>query len=591
MSTLTLNFSNFENVPNRTNRLRVTAVQPFNNTYDSITVTIDPSSDLQWAFEGYNSGGTRIVDVYWLSNGYTLDMSSVSGISNVRTFDFWFRHSDNSDISSSDVLSVTCQIELEETDSGWYIGADGITNEEFIDDVPYMAKPFPLSIWQCDPAIDSGIAYVPLFPDAVALEPIPVKQLPYIMVYDIQTPQSTLAMQNNNGLAILTPTVCEEEEELCGAWTLNMEHPIDPEGRWKLLQEGNILRAGGQLFTIKYTEEVWQGNSGKIVLNAEHIFYQYADNWIFANPANRVSIVSYTGTDFIRQMESHLTEKIVIEGGQVYAYTWNSDLHFENNPYNLRLEDGKNPVDLILGEDGLISAKGGELHRDNFYYSVKNRKEGASDNGFDLRIGKNLTGIKRTVDTTSLCTYYRLYESNSGQYVDWMWVTDGTGTYWTNYLPHHVVRSETVSYPPNPKGYMDELQQEAYERFQKICKPYICYEIDLEDVRQNPDFEIVSAESMRCGDIGTVYDEHLGGALKLEITGTTYDRITGKCKKIVIGQKQSFVYHPNTPIVWDVDGQPIEPEISGYKIWVQDSTGRFLKDSTGRKIVIVPPAT
>lgn len=589
MSVQTITYTSFENVPNRTNRLHMTSMQAYTG-FPYIIATLYGSQGLEWAFEGYDSNGTMIVDIGWLPNGYNLDLSQTYRIDEVTEWEIWLRFSENYDISPSDVSSVECEYEVEDP-SGWYVDAHGIQNHEFSDDVPYMEKPFPVSIWQCDPAIDSGIAYVPLFPDAVALEPIPVPQIPYIMVYGIQTPQSTLAMQNNNGLAILTPTVCEEEEELCGAWTINMEHPIDPEGRWKLLQEGNILRAGGQLFTIKYTEEVWQGNSGKIVANAEHIFYQFADNWIFANPANRVSIVSYTGTDFFRQMESHLTDKIVIPGGQSYAYTWNSNLRFDNNPYILRLEEGRNPVDLILGEDGLISAKGGELHRDNFYYSVKTRKEGASDNGFDLRIGKNMTGIKRTVDTSSLCTYYRLYESNSGQYVDWMWVTDGTGTYWTNFLPHHVVRSESVSYPPNIKGYMDELQQEAYERFQKICKPYICYEIDLEDVRQNPDFEIVSAESLRCGDIGTVYDEHLGGTLKLEITGTTYDRITGKCKKIIIGQKQSFVYHPNTPIIWNADGEPIEPEISGYKIWVQDSTGRFLKDSTGRKIVINSPTT
>lgn len=583
MSTQTVTVTSFENVSGNNTRLHFTELYDYSFCAE-FSVTLTGSANLQWNFVGYDSGGNIVVDKYWYDSEYMLTLLDVTNIDRVVKWELWIRFSNNAAITPADITSAVCTLSNE--DSGWYIDADGITNEEFLDDVPYMAKPFPLSIWQCDPRIDSGFAFVPLFPDAVALEPIPVKQLPYIMVYDIQTPQATLAMQNNNGLAILTPTMCEDEEELCGAWTLSMEHPIDPEGRWKLLQEGNILRAGGQLFTIKYTEDVWQGNSGKIVVNAEHIFYQYADNWIFSNPANRVSIVSYTGTDFFRQMESHLTDKIVIPGGQCYAYTWNSNLRFDNNPYILRLEDGRNPVDLILGEDGLISAKGGELHRDNFYYSVKNRKEGASDNGFDLRIGKNLTGIKRTVDTTSLCTYYRLYESNSGQYVDWMWVTDGTGTFLTNYLPHHIVRSETVSYPPNIKGYMDELQQEAYERFQKICKPYICYEIDLEDVRQNPDFEIVSAESMRCGDIGTVYDEHFGGTLRLEITGTTYDCITGKCKKIVIGQKQSFVYHPNTPIVWDVDGHPIEPEIVGYKIWVQDSTGRFLKDSTGRKIVI-----
>lgn len=584
--TVTVTSAGFENVSGNNTRLHFTALYDYSFCAE-FSVTLTGGENLQWNFVGYDSGGNIVVDKYWYNSGYVLGLLDVPIIDSVAKWELWIRFEDNSSITPADISSAVCTLSTE--DSGWYIGSDGITNEEFLDDVPYMAKPFPLSIWQCDPAIDSGIAYVPLFPDAVAIEPVPVPQSPYITIYGITTPQSTLALQNNNGLAILTPTVCEDEEELCGAWTLNMEHPIDPEGRWQLLQEGNILRAGGQLFTIKYTEEVWQGNSGKVVVNAEHIFYQYSDNWIFANPVNKVSIAAYSGASFLQQIETALTDKTVISGGQIYAFTWSSNMHYDKR-LAVTLESGRNPVDLILGDDGMISAKGGELNRDNFYFSVRERKEGASDNGFDIRIGKNMTGIKRTIDTTSLCTYYRLYEGNSGQYVDWRWV-DTPVPYLSHLIPHHIVRSEVVTYDQDGKDYMDRLQQEAYERFQKVNKPYICYEIDLEDVRQNPDFEIVKAESLRCGDIGTVYDRHFGWTLRLEITGTTYDRITGKCKRIVIGQKQSFVYHPTTPIVWGSDGEPVEPEIVGYKIWVQDSTGRFLKDSTGRKIVIVPPAT
>ena len=536
MSTQTVTATSFENVSGNNTRLHFTALYDYSFCAE-FSVTLTGSNNLQWNFVGYDSGGNIVVDKYWYDSEYMLTLLDVTNIDRVTKWELWIRFSNNAAITPADITSAVCTLSNE--DSGWYIGTDGITNVEFLDDVPYMSQPFPLSIWQCDPAIDSGIAYVPLFPDAVELNPVPVPQIPYIMVYDIHTPQSTLAMQNNNGLAILTPTACEDEEELCGAWTLNMEHPIDPEGRWKLLQEGNIIRAGGQLFTIKYTEEVWQNNSGKAVVNAEHIFYQYADNWIFASPQDVVLISAFTGRTFLDQMQTYLTDKIVIHGGQVYAYTFSSNMHYGQKPYNLKLESGTNPVDLILGEDGMISAKGGELHRDNFYFSVRDRKEGASDNGFDIRIGKNMTGIKRTIDTTSLCTYYRLYEANSGQFVDWMWVIDGLETFWTSYLPHHIVRSETVSYTQDGKDYMDRLQQEAYERFQKVNKPYICYEIDLEDVRQNPDFEIVSAESLRCGDIGTVYDEHLGGTLKLEITGTTYDRITGKCKKSSSGRSRA----------------------------------------------------
>ena len=469
--------------------------------------------------------------------------------------------------------------------SGWYIGADGIDNHEFLPDCAYLEAPFPVSIWQCDPAVDFGIAHIPLFPDAVPIKPVPVKQNPYIVVYDIQTEQAVLATQMNNGLAILVPTFCEDTEELCGMWCLNMEHPCDPEGRYKLLKEGNIVRAGGQLFTIKRTEEVEEGNSRYVSIYAEHIFYQFSDEWIYADPINPVSIVGFSGVTVLNEIDTHLSELIVIPGGQRYTFNHHSDLVFGGKPYYVHLENGTNPVDLILGENGLISAKGGELHRDNFYFSVDERKETARDNAFDIRIGKNLKGIKRTIDTSALCTIFQLTETNTGAWVRWGWDTalPNIGI-WRSFLPHHIFRSDLITLQEGFKYYV--LEQAAYERFKQNSMPVICYEIDIEDVRNNPDFQIIADESLQCGDIGKVYDEFLGGTVMLEITGTVYDRITGKCKSLVIGQKQSFVYHPVAPIIWDEDGEPIEPDPMGGEIWVQDSTGRYLYDSTGRKIVL-----
>lgn len=588
MATQTVTYTDFENVPSRPNRLHMTTMQAFNGT-PYIIATLNGSQGLEWAFEGYDANNTMIVDIGWLPNGYNLDLSQTYRIDEVTQWEIWLRFSENYDISPADITSVVCQLEVEEG-SGWYVGRDGITNEEFLDDVPFMAKPYPLSIWQCDELVDNGFAHVPLFPDAVKIDPQPVRQSPYIVVYDIRATQAELSVPNNNGLAILTPSMCEETEELCGMWSVQMEHPCDPENRWKLIQEGNILRVNGQLFTIKKTEQYWDGASGKVTAYAEHIWYQYGDNWIFADPINVISYASKDTQSAIDDINTLLTEKTYISGGVQYAFHGygKADGFVKGSLFYVSLDSGCTPIDLILGENGIIPQMGGELHRDNFYFSIYERKETAKDDAFDIRVGKNLMGVRVTVDTTTLCTYYRLTDASTGMWNNIGWDTASyASSVWRNFLPHHVVRSEIVDIPSETRDRFGQLCNIMEARFHENCMPIIGYEFSVEDVRRNPDFSMSSEESIRVGDIGKVYDERIGGELMLEVTSTVYDRIKNKCTSFTVGNKQSFVYHGGMAYIRDANGNIINPSQLGYELWVQDSTGRYLYDSTGRKIIIM----
>lgn len=467
---------------------------------------------------------------------------------------------------------------MAETYTNWVVSGGELTNPEFVDlpEKP-LVQPFPLSVWQCDPLVDEGEVSCPLFPDWVRLEIIPIKQQPYIVVYGVAATQAQLAVPRSNGMAILTPTSCEDTEELGGMWALQLEHPIDPEGRHAMLLYGNIIRAGGQLFTIKQADEIYDGSSGKVSIKAEHIWYQWGDGWIFGSPMNPIEINAKSAQAAIDSIKSQ-TRQEAMSGGQVYDFSGNSGMSYDST-YYLTLTEGCTPIELILGESGIIAAKGGELHRDNFYFSVRPRKETARDHAFDIRIGKNLRGIKRTIDTSTMCTHFTLIDADTGSFYALAW--DGTNPIMRNLIPHHIIRSKTISYPEGTLRRFERLGQDCLRIFNQNCRPIICYEIDLEDVRGNPDFAITADESIRVGDSGRIYDTRIGGEIELEVTGTTYDRITGKCKKMVIGDRQSFVYHPSQTVVF-----PLTPEPQGGEVWVKDSTGRYLYDAAGRKIVM-----
>ena len=584
MATQTITVTNFVNVSGNNTRLHFASMLSYTG-FTSISVAINGDGDLQWNFVGYNSSNSIVVDQYWFNPSYELDLVNIPYMDQVVQWELWIRHSGNGNIDPLAISSAVCTLSQES--SGWYTDSNGINNTEFLDDVPFMAEPFPLSIWQCDSRVDNGFAYVPLFPDAVKIDPHPVPQNPYIVIFLITATQAELMASGSNGQAILMPTVCEDTEELSGAWTLNLEHPIDPEGRWKLIQEGNIIRAGGQLFTIKHTEEIWSGNSGRIIASCEHIFYQFGDNWIFADPVNVIEFKGKSFKDTIGQINTYLTDKIVIQGGTVYSYTGEGDTTQFDSLYYVALTNGCNPIEMILGENGVIHAKGGELNRDNFYFSIYPRKENANDHAFDIRIGKNLTGVKRTVDTSTMCTYYRLTDAATGMWNNWGWDTNAHAIpVWRNYLPHHVVRSEVISLPADIDFRFERLCQEGEARFSEICMPIIGYEINLEDVRQNSDFAITADESIRAGDIGTVYDERLGGTLSLEVTSTVYDRITGKCKSFTVGNSQSFVAHNTMSFIRDENGNIIKPDNLGGEIWLSDSEGVYLYDADGVKLIV-----
>ena len=60
------------------------------------------------------------------------------------------------------------------------------------------------------------------------------------------------------GLGALVPSHCVVEEELNGAYELEMKHPYDDGGKWKRIERGRIIYAstprGKQPFRIYYVK-------------------------------------------------------------------------------------------------------------------------------------------------------------------------------------------------------------------------------------------------------------------------------------------------------------------------------------------------
>lgn len=422
-----------------------------------------------------------------------------------------------------------------------------------------------------DPEINGGYPYIPKMIDVPRLELHPVKQSPYITIYSITTPQNGF---DKNGLAILEPTSCEVTEELNGAWTFTMQHPIDDSGKWEFIKLRNLVKIKGQLFTIMQIEHNYENNSGYITCTGEHIFYQLGDGWIFPEG----SISGATAQEFMNTVKARTVDFGTHMGSMVYDFQGTSSMSIAGIVIK-DVGDGCTPIDALIGSGGLIdqSESGyAELYRDNFNFSIEERMENAINGAFDIRVGRDLKGIKRTFDTSQFVSYFGCYDK-WGDYFAVSWVPSDfiTGLY----FPHHIVRTKRFD------GEEVDVQQFGFAPlaakgmafFRRNCKPLISYEIDLEDVRNNPDFEMMSAERLKVGDQGTLYDDRLGGNLTIKISGTVYDAVHDKVTHITIGDRASF----SAPAASTVD---VEPEVVGGELYIQDADGSFIADADDKLI-------
>lgn len=469
---------------------------------------------------------------------------------------------------------------------------DYVTNTQFVTDYPAAPHPSDItSIWRVDALTNSGYPFIPLMIDLPRLELNPVRQNDYITVYcahkvnGVTVYPSIETIFYTNGDAILTPTSCDVEEIRNGMWSVSMTHPIDKEKRYKLIVIGAMLKVLGQAFTIKKVTETWNGNSGYISVYAEHIFYQLNDVWIYP----RERLIGVNG-HFSLYAIMHSYSEEQREGSFNYSFSYESDLVFTDSMWIIHPDNGCTPIECILGSGGLIEMKGGELYRNNTYFSVNERMENAEDDAFTIRVGENLSGISRNIDTSSMITYFQAFDPWGGT-VAWAW---NFGTFFGDLFPHYVVRSQNFDFPKEAENedwdysawFFGEFNDMTLSYLLKNGKPIVCYELTIEDVRKNPDFEFISSESLdklRIGDKGQIWDSRFDAEkpITLEITGTVYDGITGKCKKVTIGDKQSFVGSSMPSISFE----DLEPEEVESFVLLRDGNGDVLYDGNDDRLV------
>lgn len=534
-----------------------------------ITINVTGNKPVQVDLLGYNSNSTNtpLFDLYWFENGHEFDVSKYTNLKYIRIV---LQFEDKTKITPADITSCEITVEWEVS---WYMQDEGIYNEFFSELPEAMKVPYPKALWRIRPNTNGGLPYNELLPDIESIHITPVKQPPYIIIYDMQTEQTEF---KNHGLCILHPSECTETETMNGAWEVSLTHPIDSSGIWQYIVESNILKIDEQLFIIRKTEHSFSGGTGTVKAWAEHIFYVMNEAWIspFDEWGGSVQSVINQMIDF---NDSRYAEQDV-----KYFFDGKSDI---DKIIPKQVEGaGETPVQAMIGEAGLISQVGGFLYRDNFYFSINKEMENSQKDAFDIRVGKDLTGIRRIVDLSNFVTFFLgyLYDSTYffGKY--WIWNKGNEQFYRT------VKQSKTFNYSSLGLTFADEaqrLEQDVTAYFDAYCKPLLSYEFDIQDLSQNPEYsEFTNMPRYKVGDVGKVYDERLGVTLNLPITKTRKNHVTHRVEKVWIGNAQRTF---TRPAAYNVDisalGRAEETEIVGQ---LKDYEYNDIYDAAGNEILI-----
>lgn len=192
---------------------------------------------------------------------------------------------------------------------------------------------------------------------------------------------------DRNGDMPLLPTVMDVETELNGAWTAEMQHPIDPDGRWKYIQEGAVVKApsfnGEQLFRITKKEKRDSG----MVAEMRPIFFDAKDDCFLTD---------------VRPTDKTGQEALDIMTAPNKKYSATSDILKISTAYY----QTKNLIEAINGDDenSFVNRWGGEILYDNFNVVINNRVGG--DYGVKILYGKNIPedGMEEEVDVSEVVT-------------------------------------------------------------------------------------------------------------------------------------------------------------------------------------------
>ena len=338
---------------------------------------------------------------------------------------------------------------------------------------------------------------------------------------------------SRNGDIALFATGATVHAVLNGSWTAELNHPIDPEGRWKYITEEAVVKMpsfnGDQLFRIKAVEKQDSG----VAAIMEPIFYDAMNDCFLED----IRPNGDNGQEALTKMLSPNNKYSASSNITKTATAYYQYVNF--------LEALNGDID-----QSFIKRWGGEILFDNYTVIVNSHVGG--DYGAELRYGKNIpkNGMTFEVDNRDVVTriYPKAYEgrmmSDNG-YVDSPLINNYPTVKAATMTFENVKLSSDLQGDPEDTDIICDSQAELDQALTELCeaqfsegldKPKVTISVDMVLLQNTEQYkDVKDLEKVSLGDTVRIYNRHLGIMSEARVVELEYDAIRKKVSSVVIG--------------------------------------------------------
>ena len=266
----------------------------------------------------------------------------------------------------------------------------------------------------------------------------------------------------------------------------------------------------------------------KVTVYARHVFYDLLDNMIKSLKPS----LSAVGASVVQSLSGACLSS--------HDFSFYSDL--TSTAEDVEWEN-INPVEAMLGENGLVSKYGAELARD--WYDVFLVRHVGNNTDVSIREKKNLTGISYDVDETDVVTRIMpTGEDADGNilylpelYIDSPNLNAYTHPKWIH-LPVSEAKEVTDGDEPKSKTQCyAEMRKAAQDEYAKGCDlPTITLKVDFVNCSDAEEYRQYAAlTDIFLGDSVRVIARRIGVEVSMRMTQYTYDCMTKKYTSVTLG--------------------------------------------------------